>query len=315
MKIARLFIIPVFALALAGCTINHYHYYGQAPIAVKAIDSPGQAVLQEKLKGIHTAMEITANNIANINTNAYKALRPTFIENQASPTVSTDWTSGNPIITNSSLDLFINGEGFFRVGIDSDKGGGFAYTRVGSFFVNRDGELVLGNAQGSRLADGITIPDDAVDIFVSSNGEFTVIMPDNTTSAIGEVELHRFINPDGLTRDRSGLYIESEASGPSISGTPGEGAMGTLMQGQIESSNVHLFSEIVEMEKLRRWGDAIANELGVSAKQHHTYLAMTHQAAISNQVDLIRAMEDAYDVVLADKERRVEISPSLKASQ
>ena len=133
MKTRLLSLLPAVLFVLTGCTV-HNHYYGAgSPPTTDPISQAGHEALAERLKGIHAAMEIVANNLANINTLAYKAQRVTFHEGEAMPHVTTDWTSGSAIESPSDLSLFIAGEGFFQVEIEEDKGGGIAYTRGGQF--------------------------------------------------------------------------------------------------------------------------------------------------------------------------------------
>ena len=163
--------------------------------------------------------------------------------------------------TNRELDWLINGEGFFQVEILEEFGGGVAYTRVGHFFLNRDGEIVLYSHDGPRIADGITIPDEAISLMVAPDGTVSIVLPDNSMSDIGQIELHRFVSKENLQPIGQGLYVQTEASGPPISGSPGEGAMGTIKQNMLEGSNVSLVQEYVELTKLVRWGEMIAKHL------------------------------------------------------
>lgn len=255
-------IFPAFLLILTGCTVhNHYYGSGTGTPQTNKLDLPSHEALAEKLKGIHAGMEVIANNLMNVDTLAYKAKRVTFQEGSTMPSITTDWTSGAAVQTPHDLSLFIAGEGFFKVDVEQDKGGGVAYTRGGDFFINRDGEVVLGSADGVRLADGITVPDDAVSLSVSTDGIITAVLPDNSESDIGQIELCAFISPQGLEQGGAGLYFETETSGPAILGTPGEGVFGTLVQGMLETSNVDLVSEMIELTKLTRWSNAIHQQL------------------------------------------------------
>lgn len=265
MKPTHLLVVPALAAAVSGCTVNHYHYHGVPPAMPAAQDTPGHDALGEKLKGIHAAIEVTADNLANVDTLGYKSRRAVFHEGQTMPVITTDWTPGSAIETPSELALYINGRGFFQIEVIEEKGGGIAYTRMGDFFLNRDGELVLGHSGGPRLADGITVPDDTVGINVSADGIMTAVLPDNSESEIGQIELHSFISPQGLERSGSGLYFETEASGPAISGTPGEGVLGTLRQRLLESSNVDFVPEMAQLNKLTRWSNSIHQQLGLPA--------------------------------------------------
>ncbi|MFI4859296.1 MAG: flagellar hook-basal body protein [Phycisphaerales bacterium JB063] len=276
-------------LALTGCTV-HNHYYGTAKPAQPSIaashETPGQTILADQLAGIHTAIEVASTNLANANTIGYKARRATFIEGHPHPTVTIDWTTGSPQITDRPLDIYIEGNGFFRVEIDEDVGGGVAYTRRGNFFVNRDGEIVLGNANGPRLNDGIHVSGDVVSISVAPDGLVHTTHPDNSVSNIGQIMLYTFVAPDGLESHGNGLFIETDASGPSHRNEPGWGQCGKLAQGMIENSNVNVISTWVELKKLGYWADAIAEEIGLSESQRYT-LAAPADAITPDQSDIL----------------------------
>lgn len=231
------------------------------------------------MNALSTELDVISNNLANVNTNGFKASRVNFedlvyqqkrqpgLESGAETTppaglqvglgtaisnTQFDFSLGNPVNTNNDLDLFINGNGFFQVEILEEYGGGIGYSRAGNFFTNRDGELVLGNSDGPRLSDGITIPDDAVSVNVSPDGIVSAVMPDNTIQQLGEIELHTFVNRAGLKSIGGNIYVESEISGPPVSGTPGEGVFGTLKQNQLEASNVNPVTELVSLIKTQR---------------------------------------------------------------
>ncbi|MEM9415508.1 MAG: flagellar hook basal-body protein [Planctomycetota bacterium] len=272
--------------ALTGCTV-HNHYYGAAePTAPDTFTTPthlpGQTILTDQLAGVHTAIEVTATNLANTDTMGYKARRVTFVEGQAQPHITIDWTIGSPEITDRPLDLFIEGDGFFQVEIPHDIGGGVAYTRTGNFFVNRDGDIVLGHADGPRLSDGINISGDVMGITVSAGGEVDVIHPDNSISSVGTITLHTFVCPDGLEPIGNGLYVETDGSGPSTQDAPGQGRCGRLAQGMLENSNVRPIMEMIELKKLGRWADAIAEAAGLSAYQR---LAFQNPYSTDQSVD------------------------------
>lgn len=251
--------------ALTGCTVHHHYYATAGPAtpytSTAPEECPGRAVLTDQLAGVHTAIEVTATNLANLNTLGYKARRATFIEGRFQPRVSFDWTQGSPQITHRELDVYIEGEGFFKIEIPYEAGGGEAYTRAGQFFINRDRELVVGGAEGPRLAACITVPMDAMGIAISPDGTVTVALADKSILEIGQIQIYRFMAPDALEPIGEGLYAETVGSGPPCGSRPGRGSMGALAQGMIESSNVYLIMEIVELKKLRRWADAIADEL------------------------------------------------------
>lgn len=231
------------------------------------------------MNALSTELDVISNNLANVNTNGFKASRVNFedlvyqqkrqpgLESGAETTppaglqvgmgttisnTQYDFTQGNPVETNNDLDMYINGNGFFQVEILEEYGGGIGYTRAGNFFTNRDGEMVLGNSDGPRLADGINISDDAIGVSISPDGIVSEIRPDNTISAIGQIELHTFVNRAGLKSIGGNIYVETEISGPVVTGNPGEGVFGTIKQKQLESSNVNPVTELVSLIKTQR---------------------------------------------------------------
>ncbi|MGR9101042.1 MAG: flagellar basal-body rod protein FlgG, partial [Gammaproteobacteria bacterium] len=192
-----------------------------------------------------TKMSIIANNLANVNTTGFKKSRPVFedlfyqnirqVGAQATQfselptglqlgsgvrTVATEklHTQGNVIQTNNSLDMAINGRGFFQILMPD---GEINYTRDGSFALNSDGQIVTSG--GLELQPGINVPTDAISLTVARDGTVTVLQPgDVTPSEIGRIELADFINPTGLEPIGENLFRESVSSGPPIIGTPDE---------------------------------------------------------------------------------------------
>ena len=231
------------------------------------------------MNALSTELDVISNNLANVNTNGFKASRVNFedlvYQQKRQPglesggtttppaglqvgmgtTISNtqyDFSIGNPVDTNNDTDLYINGNGFFQVQILEEYGGGIGYTRAGNFLPNADGELVLGNSDGPRLANGITVPTDAVSVTVSPDGIVSAIMPDNSINQLGQLELYSFVNKAGLKSIGGNIYVESEISGPAVAGTPGQGVFGTIKQKQLESSNVNPVTELVSLIKTQR---------------------------------------------------------------
>ncbi|HOO16659.1 MAG: flagellar basal-body rod protein FlgG [Phycisphaerae bacterium] len=230
------------------------------------------------MQAMSTKIDVIANNLANSDTVGYKASRANFqdllyqIYDLPGAQTSSETTAplgtqiglgttlantqilfqqGSAQQTGRSLDVMIQGDGFFRVELP---GGGIAYTRYGNFVRNADGELVLGNDFGNRLADDITIPTDIpVDrIGIGSNGEVTVLDPDNNMTIVGQLQLARFPNPEGLIQFGSNLYLQSPATGEPIEGNPGDEGFGILSGGNLEMSTVEAVSELVELIKAQR---------------------------------------------------------------
>lgn len=220
-------------------------------------------------------VEIIANNIANVNTTGFKKVRPEFqdmlyetlrpagntqktgIEPQNEVQIGSGteliattriYSQGNIVQTNNKLDIAINGEGFFVVRRPDNT---FAYTRDGSFNLDRNGTIVT--SQGYILEPGLTIPTDANDIKISRNGVLSVII-DGTLEeqTIGQIELARFINPAGLRAIGDNLFLETPASGQAIFEQPGSNNTGELIQAHIENSNVEIVEEMIGMITAQR---------------------------------------------------------------
>ena len=222
-----------------------------------------------------TRMAVVANNLANVNTTGFKQGRAVFedllYQNVRQPggsssqdtllpsgmslgtgvrVVATEkmFTQGSVLNTENALDLAISGRGFLQV-LKPD--GEIAYTRDGGLQRNDQGELVT--ASGYTLQPGISIPDGAQSITIGSDGTVSVKFAGQTTpSQVGNLELADFINPVGLQSVGENLYIETAASGPVQSGTPGLNGLGTIVQGALEGSNVNVVAELVSMIETQR---------------------------------------------------------------
>lgn len=214
--------------------------------------------------------EVIANNLANVNTTGFKRSRAHFEDLlyqtvQGSTTIGAPNAATLPAIqvgrgtrlsaverlhsqgpienTGRSMDLAIEGEGFFQVRTPND---GIAYTRDGSFTMSDQGMLVTHG--GYPVVPGIRIPGDATNVVISRNGIVTV---QNGTSAevteIGRIEMARFTNPSGLLSAGENLYTETPASGQPVLGFPQEDGIGRILQGSLEGSNVQIVQEMVDM--------------------------------------------------------------------
>ena len=220
-------------------------------------------------------VEIIANNIANVNTTGFKSVRPEFQDllyetlrpagaisrNGVEPLNAVQIGSGVEVVgtsryfhqgdvaaTSRELDMAINGEGFFVVELpDASR----AYTRDGTFSLNDVGEIV--NPQGYRLDPGIFVPDDVVEIQISRNGTINILRENSAEAeTIGQIELARFVNPAGLRALGENIYVESPASGAPILQEPGESNTGEILQKYLESSNVSIVEEMVNMISAQR---------------------------------------------------------------
>ena len=157
--------------------------------------------------------------------------------------VSRLFEQGDYQITGNSLDINIEGDGFFQV-IQPD--GDTAYTRAGAFKMDSEGNVVT--SDGYRLEPTITIPSDATAITVGSDGTVSVLQGDGSpATTIGNITLARFPNPSGLQGIGRNLYMPTDSSGEATTGTPGTGGMGTLRQAALEMSNVDIVEEMVNL--------------------------------------------------------------------
>ena len=147
-------------------------------------------------------------------------------------------TTGNP------LDLAISGGGFFQILLPNGQTG---YTRSGSFHMDAQGNVVT--ADGNALQPAVTIPPDATNVTIGSDGTVSVTQPGQTQSTqVGSLQMALFVNPGGLNSVGNNIYLATTASGDPIIGTPGgaEG-LGTIQQGTLEQSNVSVVDEFVQM--------------------------------------------------------------------
>ena len=221
-----------------------------------------------------------ANNLANANTNGFKARRAQFqdlmYQNMIQPGTAAGQqttvpvgmqlglgtrTSSNEITftqgafsqTDNPLDLVIQGKGFFQIRMPN---GELAYTRNGSFQVDKSGNVVTGD--GNPVEPQITIPADAQSITVASDGTVSYTLPGQTTTQqAGQIQLANFQNPAGLNSLGNSLFQPTDASGDPTVGAPGgaEG-MGSLLQGYIEQSNVSVVQEFINLIVAQRGYEA-----------------------------------------------------------
>jgi len=212
-----------------------------------------------------------ANNLANSNTNGYKTRQAQFqdllYQNTTQPGTAaaqqTVYPSGlqvglgtrqasNEVIftqgslqqTQNTLDLAIQGNGFFQI---QQPNGTIAYTRDGSFQLDRNGNVV--NADGDALVPQITLPLNAQNISIAADGTVSFSTPGQIASqTAGQIQLALFPNPGGLNAMGHNLYLPTDASGePTIANPGGPEGLGTLLQGYVEQSNVSVVNEFINM--------------------------------------------------------------------
>ncbi|WP_343191981.1 flagellar basal-body rod protein FlgG [Buchnera aphidicola (Formosaphis micheliae)] len=220
-------------------------------------------------------MNVISNNLANVNTNGFKRARAIFedliYKNMRQPgfnssddislpsglqlgtgvrPVSTEriHSQGNLSKTDSSKDISINGQGFFQIQLPD---GNLAYTRDGSFQINQNGQLVTNS--GFPILPNINILPNTVDLIVSRDGIVSAkIQNQAQPTQIGQLKLVNFINNAGLESIGENLYQETRSSGSPIDSTPGSNGTGLLYQGYVETSNVNVAEELVNMIQTQR---------------------------------------------------------------
>lgn len=220
-------------------------------------------------------MAVISNNIANVNTTGYKQSRGVFqdliyqnvhqvgaqsTQDTQLPSgmylgtgvrvVATEkvFTQGSLTNTNNSLDVAIQGNGFFQVLMPD---GTLAYTRDGTFQMNSQGQVVT--SAGYQLQPPITIPQNAISVTIGTDGTVSTLVPGSTApTTVGQIQLVGFANNAGLEPRGQNLLAESAASGTPQVGTPGLNGLGTLLQGNLEGSNVNVVQELVSMIETQR---------------------------------------------------------------
>ncbi|MGB9689323.1 flagellar basal-body rod protein FlgG [Thermogutta sp.] len=223
-------------------------------------------------------LDVIANNLANVETTAFKRDRASFEDlfyrhevfpgtedssGQYTPIgisiglgsrlsgVQSEFRQGAFQQTSNPLDVAIEGAGFFQV---LDPSGQIYYTRAGNFSINANGNLVLGSAHTGRLLEPpIVIPNDATAITITPEGQVFVQQPNNPQlTPVGQIQLVNFINPEGLLKLGENLYAETDASGPPQVGNPGQEGLGILRQNALEASNVEPVRELIDLITTQR---------------------------------------------------------------
>jgi flagellar basal-body rod protein FlgG len=232
------------------------------------------------LRALSTKLDVISNNLANSETGAFKRSRVNFEDlvyqtlkepgstnsaDDVSPAgtfvglgvkvsnTQIDLEQGAMENTNRPLDVAIEGPGFFRVKLLAGLGDGYGYTRNGNFFLNRDGQLVVGMQDGYRIEPSISIPPDATAISIGQEGQVEYLQPNSIRRQIaGTLKLANFTNPQGLKLLGGSIYQETEASGKAIFTDPGKDGLGLIRQNFLEGSNVDPVKELVALIKTQR---------------------------------------------------------------
>lgn len=214
------------------------------------------------------SQDVIANNLANINTIGFKKSRADFqdLMYQIYSKTGAETSEGNQIPvgmeigmgvkpvatqklfsqgdyqqTGNDFDWAIEGDGFFQI----DLGDRSAYTRAGSFRIDKDGYLC--NSEGLKLTPEVMVPQGTVHFTIDKGGTWTATDDMGNTLSTGRIELVKFVNPAGLTSLGRNLYDSTEGSGDPTRGFPGEDGIGTISQRFLEMSNVSVVDEMVKM--------------------------------------------------------------------
>jgi flagellar basal-body rod protein FlgG len=222
-----------------------------------------------------TQLDVISNNLANVNTSGFKRSRAVFEDllyqtmrqpgaNSSQQTnlptglqigtgvrpVATEriFSQGNLQQTSNSLDVAINGQGFLQVQMPD---GSTAYTRDGSLHLDSQGQVVT--SSGYPILPAITVPTNAQSITIGNDGTVSVTQAGQAAATqVGALQLANFINPAGLESRGENLYTETQSSGNPTTSTPGSNGIGTLQQGYVETSNVNVVEELVNMIQTQR---------------------------------------------------------------
>ena len=237
--------------------------------------NPALWIAKTGLDAQQTKMGVVSNNLANVSTTGFKRDRAVFedllYQNVRQPgaqssqdstlpsgllrgtgvrTVATVKThsQGSITKTENALDMAIQGRGFFQV-LRPD--GTLTYSRDGSFQIDAQGQVVTSN--GYLLQPAITIPGNAISITIGEDGVVSVMEPGNTApTQVGTVQLADFVNPTGLQAIGQNLFVETASSGAAQQGNPGLNGLGSINQGYLETSNVNVVEEMVNMIETQR---------------------------------------------------------------
>ena len=227
------------------------------------------------LEAQQTRMSVVSNNLANVNTTGFKRSNAIFQDllyqnvRQSGGQTSQDtqlpsglmlgtgtrvvateklFSQGNIVQSDNPLHVAIQGRGFFQVLMPD---GTLAYTRDGTFQMDSQGQLVT--SEGYQIQPSITIPDGAQGITIGNDGTVSVsVAGQSAPTQVGTLQLADFVNPSGLQPIGENLSLETAASGSPQAGTPGLNGLGTTLQGSLETSNVNVVEELVNMIETQR---------------------------------------------------------------
>ncbi|MDL5033630.1 flagellar basal-body rod protein FlgG [Pelomonas sp. APW6] len=222
-----------------------------------------------------TQLDNISHNLANVGTNGFKRSHAVFedliyqnlrqsgantTEQTQLPTglqlglgvrtvaTSRNFSQGSLQQTTGNFDLAIKGSGFFQIQMPD---GTTAYTRDGGFQLDANGQIVTNN--GYTVMPGITVPANAQSVTIGQDGTVSVVVPGQTQpQTLGQIQLANFVNPAGLEPKGQNLFTETASSGTPNAGAPNANGMGAIQQGFVETSNVNVVEELVQMIQTQR---------------------------------------------------------------
>tara|TARA_R110000787_G_scaffold161985_3_gene275366 strand:+ start:1102 stop:1887 length:786 start_codon:yes stop_codon:yes gene_type:complete len=244
-------------------------------------------------------VEVTSNNLANMNTTGFKRQRAEFQDLIYQDLVRVGSTSsdsgtivpagiqlgvgvklsatyrimqqGNLAQTGNTYDVAIQGKGLFKITLPS---GEDAYTRAGSFQLSPEGEIVT--TDGYTVDPGLTVPADAIAVTINASGEVLAqISGQLAPTNVGQLTLVTFPNEGGLEAIGDNLFIETPASGNSTEGVPGQAGIGTILQGYVETSNVNAVEEITNLITAQRAYEMLAKAIETTDQMSSTTSQMS----------------------------------------
>lgn len=258
---------------------------------------PALWISKTGLEAQDQAIAVIANNLANVNTTAFKQGRADFqdliyqtvrqagAQSTSNTQIPTGITFGTGVrlaateklftqgaIQNTSqpLDLAIQGRGFFNILLPD---GTIAFTRDGTFTTDSTGQIVTAN--GYPLQPNLTVPPQTTSLTIGNDGTVSVVVAPNTVPTIlGQIQLSDFINPSGLQPIGQNLYVQTASSGVPIMDNPGTSGLGTLLQGSLEASNVNVVEQLVDMIQAQRAYEITAKSIQ-TVDQMLQYLTQT----------------------------------------
>ena len=238
------------------------------------------------MKAQELLIDVTANNLANVNTNGFKRSQLDFADQLYStiqqagsevnagqpapvglqigsgvrPTGTTKlFKPGSHNMTGNALDAAISGDGFFQIELAN---GDLRYTRDGAFRQNPEGQLVT--MDGNLLSPQVSIPALSTRISIGKDGTISFMDSSGVAGSTGPIQLARFSNPAGLSSEGGNLYAQTIASGDPQIGQPGTSGAGTLVGGHLESSNVEVVQELISLITAQRAYDLSSKVISAS---------------------------------------------------